>query len=1658
MGKQSIENQILDTIEIVADKMVKQAGYDKTISAVISRLEDPTSGKYLVKYQDSSFYAYSTNTNISYTSGTNVYVQVHNGDMSSNKTIIGAVKNLGTDFGKNLDTEDHYEEIGINCIIGDNVFSLSSYKTETVNIYTKNGSNNKIEIKDNDLKQYLKKANTLLCEVSFKTNLPIEQQYNGSYGVIYTLNFNTPAGITTRTYSVDINSIEGMPYRLPIYTPTQAHFDINGVNFDSVQSIDLFVRDFPVQDKGKEPDIFIKDIKIIAEKKIDANLLKGYYLTVEAPLGTIFTSNPLPSKITLKPKIKFNGQVVDNATQDVKFYWFKENMEVTSGSKKYHYLGGEGWQYLPEFVEVCKIFKKQVYTNKIKYKCIAYYADLKLELKSEIEITNNDSDFIIDIKSINGTEFTSNYGFTDIKCLVSRKDKVELQYDYVWGYNDYQGAYHALPYTNDINNTYHTLKDEYDYLNEAIKAGDLYPEANKKRLQELYNNLSNFGGFGKEPTLMRVEDNGVYGINVSKITSFNIYKCSVFTTIDNNRIYLGTVDLSIYNKITELPKMTIVLNNKTQVFKYNENGVAPTVDEVERKQNLVGLSVDLYDEHGEKIPDSVLDRLTYRWEVAAADTMLKIPSQYDSYKSINPVTNIATYTGNLRSFSYDILEKYNISFDHNDIRVFVEYNGQQLTDATNFLFIKEGALGTNGTKYVCKIVPRTLNKKPWVPILSNKSKFGSLKPDTYELNYRIINSTDSDDLSQPWFTMQLWEDGNLIFDDYQSGVSTSGDDVIITWSLQGSNANYESNLRLLSTLSPLFMWKPENLRQPCNLIKCSISYKGHYYYCNIPIVSINTTIGYKIDFIDYGGFLTVEYSSQGDNPKYDNNEPFNLRIKKEINNIWEDVTENSNFNFVYEWEVLGGIYNPLEKTWSIVQNLIPEVTDKLPNNQKGFKPIPRFNGECLNNAIKCTIKNNGNVIGTIHIPIVMYLNRYANTAINGWDGNSVSIDKLGNGSIFAPQIGAGRKEEDNSFSGLLMGEVKEGGQDNSKLGLIGYYKGQQDLYISAYNGYAIFGKQGPGQIILDPSSNQAMLYSSNFWKEYNNSSTPEKDGLPKTTYVFDEKTNKYNNQSNKGMLIDLTNSRIIYGNGKFSVDENGNLIAQGTGKIAGWEINGYQFFRAIPTSASDPTGLSVGMNSVSIGDEGAKQYEIQYPNSGRIAKIKKNLAFWSGTYNKPNFCVTHDGYMMIQQAAIGSGTDAIFIGNYQEDSAIFSSTKTHIASNSKGFYLGNSGIGLGGSHNIFSNIKTVSEFQVDADGTLYARKGYIGSGTSGWTISDKSLDNGGRTDYNDITHKGVYLGTDGISLGLKSTTAIVNGEEKSVDIIPFYVDRDGSLYSVKGQIANWTINENSLSMKNGDFEISIGRAGILFGDVFSVNSSGEMFAVAGKIAGWNITPSKLTSGNISIDSGGSISCGEQWSIENSGKARFRDIEVTGGTIKINGTTISGSSSEGTGSGNSFSGDSFSTSGGASFSDGGIKLKEAEHPIFNLQGQFFTPITVMPNGQNGNIVLNRDGVGTADSWKADSLKGASLSIGPSKGSSSTYLDVGSSGFNCGVTATFGSASFSGNTSFTSSVTFSYRPTIGGVNVATVDDIPKLTSLNERVSNLETRVGNLEKDHK
>ena len=167
------------------------------------------------------------------------------------------------------------------------------------------------------------------------------------------------------------------------------------------------------------------------------------------------------------------------------------------------------------------------------------------------------------------------------------------------------------------------------------------------------------------------------------------------------------------------------------------------------------------------------------------------------------------------------------------------------------------------------------------------------------------------------------------------------------------------------------------------------------------------------------------------------------------------------------------------------------------NNGGGLTPSTLYldNLECF--AVVIATNSDGGILW--EQPIIMIQNRYASTMLNSWDGG-LNIDDE-NGTIMASMIGAGRKSDNNTFEGVLMGNIGLGtgggvgfenahtnpdslDSDNlgyanqSGLGLYGFNDGAQSFGFNI-DGSAFLGKAGSGRIIFN--GNYGVIASANWF-------------------------------------------------------------------------------------------------------------------------------------------------------------------------------------------------------------------------------------------------------------------------------------------------------------------------------------------------------------------------------------------------------------------------------------------------------------------------------------------------------------------------------------------------------------------------------------------------
>lgn len=1487
----SIEEKICQAIDIIVSKAIGEATYDKTIQAIVVSCVDEVAGKYKVKYQDSTFYAFSTNTEVHYSANTTVYVLVPGNDMSASKTILGAVNNLGTAMMSTaVPDEDKYEKLGGSVFSSNRTYGLSSYRkgvngTYSLLLYHKDYQpvQNYIDIDKEALLEYMKNAESIIFGGTIRTELLIEQQTRGNYGMILALDFydNATKSVVTRTYILDVDKMTGNPYKYIYGTRQTGIYDIDAKNFIEVEYVALFTSNFPNTKSDEEcvDDIFINDMEFYCAKKLPEQALNGYYLSILTPSGSYFSKEDADTaKRELEAEVMVRGKKLPNSADGLSFYWFVEDASITAESIFYCPNGGPGWRCLNTYNVTQRdddgniiniewipttyqwiVKKSDVLANQIIYKCAAVYDENLFE--NTVTLTNAGSIYNLSITSDLGQQFYFDVGYPTLTCFVNNKEN--KNYKYYWAVRNNVGTFQSLHETTDLNTRYNDIMAQYQKIEDDLRAGRIYPNAAQSQLDALDILLEEYA------ETLRIDKNKVYKINVSEITSFSTYQCTVY---NENSLFIGTVAIVLTNSLELEGAYNLAINNGTFVYKYDEDGVAPTSDAAEHTIAIKPLTFTIYNNLGQPIADDVAQYADIQWQVPYEDTMIIIPEEYEYVEDLE--NHVRIYKG-LLSLTYNIANRYDVSCVNNNIKLFVNYQGLNLFAVTNFTFVKDGENGTNGTDFVCRIVANTADNLVDYPTVINGV-----------WNFRPPSAGK-------YLKVQLWHNENIIFDSTQSGSSQEGKEVQVEWSILKNKYGYnneDTSCFTINETSGLITYTGFNKSAPANIFKAKIVYDHVTYFATLPVITINNydTSLYTVSLKYGSGFRYVTYTPDGRQPSYSNSHPFEILVSKTIDGFIEDISLSS--QVTYSWEYQGTLINSIRDI-NLQDGFTLTPTGK---NQKWVVPADDYDGQCVNNGILVTIKESGLTIAEVHIPVHLMLNRYGLSYLNDWDGNSVQVDEDG-GFILAPQIGAGQKENDNSFTGVVMGKVKESGQSNASVGLFGYGKGVRTYFLDSETGKTEIGARGKGQIILDPSDNEAIIKSGNYY------------------YHFDENPNL----RGRGLEINLTTPTIKFGSTNFEVDELGHMTARGGGSIAGWTINDDELYKA-----------TVGMNSNNLDDYGREDnkkiafwageeeflkeyapFRVNFAGemvstAGEIAgwKITENLiykdnvglssdnspstniAIWAGGYPidddtapspddySPKFYVTYKGHLVTTDATIGGWNvtkKLIYKGSVGLNSA-------HQYGNHIAFWAG-ADVSTNGSNNPLDysepSIVTDSEtgevitpkFMVQYDGTITSTKGKI----AGWNITRNLL-------YKDSVGLNSYYN----SKSPEYSIAFWAGKTPRSDSLPpstsssgappFFVTYDGKIHSVAGEIAGWEISETEITKDDVGLssDNSKGDDAVAFwagkpsnskdSAPFRVNYKGEITATAGTIGGWTITDMMLYSDSNYLGQNSGVGMFSRW--------------------------------------------------------------------------------------------------------------------------------------------------------------------------------------------------------
>ena len=535
-------------------------------------------------------------------------------------------------------------------------------------------------------------------------------------------------------------------------------------------------------------------------------------------------------------------------------------------------------------------------------------------------------------------------------------------------------------------------------------------------------------------------------------------------------------------------------------------------------------------------------------------------------------------------------------------------------------------------------------------------------------------------------------------------------------------------------------------------------------------------------------------------------------------------------------------------------------------------------------------------------PILIIQNRWPSAMMNAWDG-SLTIDEK-NGTILSTMMGAGKKEDDNTFTGVLMGDIATGaGYADKQLGVYGFNHGQQSFGFKD-DGTAFIGKAGKGRIVFDGNSGTIASMS--------------------------------RSQNEKaGMLIDLDDGFIDI----MGVDKTGGVTGDNSDTTnpvykesgAHVRIDVKDPYLSITTAAEDG---HLNSSNVKVPSEimhvGVGEYFLQSADYSTSAKIGTRFDINKGQYisydprgNGDYIKISSEGNPFLQIYHATSKESLMYVGDrsfylqspdFKDKKGmkidIINSTIQAYDKNGNGDYIKITGQGTPFLQVYDKNdgSDTGTSIIYCGEGSFYMQSSNYSATNGGLKIDFKQGRMEGGTNTESGGNKRWKIENDG-SATFAHITATTGGQ-----IGPFYIN-SSALYTGSASLGGTGVylGSSGLSVSSGKFKVdSSGNTtltGVITGTKWNITAEGLatfenlVAKETGEIGPFKIDATGLYIGTASIestaylgssgigvgegkfkvDSSGNVTLdgtinGNQWEVDKDGKATFENIDATGGKI------------------------------------------------------------------------------------------------------------------------------------------------------------------------------------
>ena len=1196
--------KLFDAMDIIAAQQVKNLQFDKTVKCSITDDSKSDKGEYTVTDGSSTFKAYSESTK--YSNGASVYVNIPNGDYNNKKIITGRYDQDRVDYNTN-DPEKSYIDITQNLIsnsIGETGIVANGEKTQiTIWDSGDNFSKKLEEEKDNTKKDEgikYKAYKKMLIKAKFKNYLSQRNVILGNYGIrvdILGEKKNTAEQTVEDWYifKLDSSSMIGDPYKFEVGFEQKLLFDLDpDVNITRVRVV--LYQDKNFYDKSKNlltpsdfDDIFVSEPFVsfgysLEDFTEDTVLLYTFDSKKYAEHLTEETKQMLAKQSeidhqkdnNIKP---FTVEDLDDTTlyteqlnklnkKKIILRWVHETNDEDEKTRSFESIAQEGDIPTGAIIHWYKYDLTQGITDKIAG---AFWVEMKEQKnKFELEYSPNPKKsfemFRVVVECMS-REYVNNYLIANDEDILEIENKKEDE-----------RTDEEKEKLENLKNSY--LEQIHDYISEDLKFENenMVPDANTIDLIKGLTITCDDGEGGYNGVYRIYNDNGTI-MSSSEATKPRLLTAK-YTSIVSGVSELDTAEKIIWS---------IPLEN-TMIYNPKENSEYSFYDKVE------GLTQENFSQKKDNYFTFSQETETYTkattWDERETyyqknRTQVEIKNGYFEITRYGIKPNAAAGIEEADSTQqyFRIKDYYTQSAVNNTVYCTIIKNNRTYTASFDMVF---GPCGTNGTDYTF-----TLEFGNKQPAITSTDDTITIVPKIYDYQNKDVTEKYAKSIFYSWYSQnEEYRRAHPIKDSegkttgYQNAIEIQSVDKntgIVTlklnshdlkdlnyFILQGQAANVVNiknlkNYKTEDSADKTVDGKVETDQLTEN-VGNNTSKKGIdvslYTYMPIPIRRTD-------EYTTFDGATKVVYNTAGVDPQYYKDPYIIYEYKNKKTQAVPDI----------HWMISLGKDTQTENTGTTNLKYYPT----LDSDNKLVVPsmFLQNNGKAIS-VIGFTFGSSGLQYEWVQ-PLYIFQNSFTSSLLNSWDG-SLTFDEE-NGTILSTMMGAGKKDSQNRFNGILMGDLSPAFNTDegvtllkdyySGIGLYGFNEGQKSFGLNI-NGRAFFGKSGHGQILIDGNTGtiQSQKYLASM-SGYNNGSVATEDDIDDTM--------------REGMCIDL---------------DAGTFITYGTGTNAMIKINPtpqqYEAYFEIRSSKNKTVVDEDGNESIQPGEDlifiGDDRYFLQSHN------------------------------------------------------------------------------------------------------------------------------------------------------------------------------------------------------------------------------------------------------------------------------------------------------------------------------------------------------------------------------------------------------------------------------------------------------------------------------